>query len=57
LFFVGANAPTVVTRVSTSAILTGLENLPLKEKALKKAQELQKKFVKAEKHLQVKYPG
>jgi len=43
----------VVTRVSTSAILTGLENLPLKEKALKKAQELQKKFVKAEKHLQV----
>ena len=44
----------VVTRVSTSAILTGLENLSLKEKALRKAQDLQKKYSKAEKNLQVR---
>ena len=49
----GTDGPQVISRVSTSAILTGLENLPLKEKALKKATELQKKATKAEKNLQV----
>lgn len=39
--------------MSTSAILTGLENLPMKEKALRKATELQKKSSRAEKNLQV----
>ncbi len=39
--------------MSTSAILTGLENLSLKEKALTKARDLQKKYTKAEKNLQV----
>ncbi len=42
----------IVNRVSTSAILTGLENLGTKEKALKKATELQAKHTRAEKNLQ-----
>jgi len=40
-----------INRLQTSTILTGLENLPTKEKALSKAIELQKKYGKAEKNV------
>ena len=37
----------IVNRMSTSAILTGLENLGTKDKALKKATELQVRYFNA----------
>ena len=40
-----------MTRINTSAILGGLENLPTKEKALRKAIDLQKKSQRAEKNV------